>query len=208
VSRPHEGYETGDSVACAEQEHETLEKQKLPLGRGCRNADRSQATAKPLGHVVPPGARHRRSRITRPVGSYADKAGRQRLPGDNCSQRGGRMQSRRRLRPSCWKRGIAPVRCQAGARLLSRRRAHDALGSDCCSGLSPGRLVRRRRRLLTAASCWPGQALPRSRFACAPPREAAPRRPQRQLRLTVSTAVWRGCASSPQRSPGFVGPRA
>jgi hypothetical protein len=87
-----------------------------------------------------------------------------------------------------WFRGVARVRCRPDGRLLSRLREHGALGSDCCSGLYPGRIVRRRRRLLTAASCWPEQAPPRSRFARGLPGEAATRRPQRQLHATPALA--------------------
>jgi len=97
-------------------------------------------------------------------------------------------------------RGVAGVRCRAGGRLLSRSREHDALSSDCRSGLSPGRIARRRRRLLTAGSCWPEQAPPRSRFACAPSRSstasASTPNSASACRSTVSTPAWRGCASS------------
>ena len=75
---------------------------------------------------------------------------------------------------------------------FSRLRQRDAAGSDCCSGLSP-RVVRRRRRLLTAAGCEPEQALRRSRVAAASPREAALLLPRRQLRAAPTLASSRGC---------------
>ena len=63
---------------------------------------------------------------------------------------------------------------------------------DVCSGLSP-RVVRRRRRLLTAPGCEPEQALRRSRVAAASPREAALLLPRRQLRAAPTLASSRGC---------------
>jgi hypothetical protein len=66
----------------------------------------------------------------------------------------------------------------------------------------PPRVVRRRRRLLTAAGCEPEQALRRSRVAGASPREAALFPPRRQLRAAPTPASSRGCTGLARAASG------